>query len=144
MTTLTKDEIIELARKCGIYLHVSPRATDLHVSPRTADLQDFAHACIARGAAQREKELLAVGMEPVHFIMVQGKCIGYFSSDQLAAARLQGAAERERELPEPFYQSANGEDLEFYDVDTAERIAAACPHCGKPAPDFPQLFKEKV
>ena len=21
---------------------------------------------------------------------------------------------------------------------------SACPHCGKPAPDFPQLFKEKM
>ena len=76
-------------------------------------------------------ELLAYRYKGKPCYEVRELCFVASAQAAVEAARLQGAAERERELremtvlPEPFYQSANGEDLEFYDVDTTERIAAA-------------------
>ena len=51
----------------------------------------------AHGAEQREKELLATGMEPVPFVVTRmyGNCSTdrtYFTSEQVSAARLQGAS----------------------------------------------------
>ena len=58
------------------------------------DSYEFAQRAAAHGAAQREKELMAVGMEPKQYIGVDDEPdFTYYTATQLAAARLQGAEE---------------------------------------------------
>ena len=102
---MTKEQILDTIRECGFEIH----HPDELIMPTFEQLQAFAQACLNRGAAQREKELLATGMGPVgavyrlrgvvHCTLTQE--IGdtdLHTATQFAAARLQGERSRDAEV----------------------------------------------
>ena len=71
---------------------------------------ESAEAAIAQRSVEEVIEVLDAKMEPVHFIMVQGQCIGYFSKEQLETARLQGAKSHDaREMRDMLHSMQSGE-----------------------------------
>ena len=94
---ITKELVEQWAKECGTG---SIPVTDLDIK--------FAQRAAVYGAKQREAELMAVGMEPKLRIPlgdpdVYGPLARYeygYSAEQLAAARLQGAAEERRKWRE--------------------------------------------
>ena len=84
---MTEQEIIELARECEIHVYPEFRL----------GFVKLAHACIARGAAQRETELMAVGMDArvdMYDVTEDAFCYSRELTERLlAAARLQALQE---------------------------------------------------
>ena len=107
--TEQETEVIKLA-------HAIAKTIDIEMSPPesvTPFIEAFAKGCIALGSAQREKELLDVGMEPALTVHVDANgCVAYsyanyelkqwanafYTATQLAAARLQGERSRDAEI----------------------------------------------
>jgi len=100
---ITKEQVEQWSGDAGFWTKDWVATAVLEVAQRAA----------AHGAAERERELMAVGMEPHMTAFKFGTPYASYTATQLAAARLQGA-EEERKRAEQDLKARIKKTAEFF------------------------------
>lgn len=116
--------IIELARSVGASPYTNRHFPDQPYHTFSPEkLQAFAAAVIA----ERDKELIKGVGEPVHHIMSDGRCIGYYSAEQVAAAVAkayqQGKDDAETKLSGGYHAMASQDRKRIAELESTLKLA---------------------